>query len=67
MPADFAYHLKADEEERKADNAPVVAAKENEVVTVASTIETKLWQGDLEVAVDSVKGRSRQDGECRCG
>ena len=56
MPADLAYHLKADEEERKTDNAPVVAATENEVVTVAATIETKLWHGDPGVAADSVKG-----------
>ena len=43
MSSDHAYYLKADEEERKTDNAPLAAGKENEVATVTATIETKLW------------------------
>ena len=33
MPADLADSQKADEEDRKTDHAPLVTAKENEVVT----------------------------------
>ena len=44
MPADLADSLKADEEERKTDHAPLVAATEN------------LRHGDLGVEVDRVKG-----------
>ena len=41
--------LKAGEEDRKTDHAPLVKVKENgEVAIVTATIETKLWQGDLE-------------------
>ena len=57
MPADLADSLKADEEDRKTDHAPLVAATENqEVATLTATIETNLRQGDLGVEVDSMKG-----------
>ena len=49
MPADLADSLKAD--------APLVAATENEeVATLTATIETNLWQGDLETGVGSLSG-----------
>ena len=48
MAADLADSLKADEEDRKSDHAPLVAATENEeVATLTATIETNLRQGDL--------------------
>ena len=46
----------ADEEDRKTDHAPLVTAKENEVVTMTATIETNLRQGDLETGADGMKG-----------
>ena len=46
MPTDLADSLKADEEERKTDHAPLVQVKENEeVAIVTATIETNLRQG----------------------
>ena len=57
MLADLADSLKADEEDRKTDHAPLVAATENaEVATLTATIETSLWQGDLETSVGSLSG-----------
>ena len=48
MPADHADSLKADEDNRKTDHAPLVASTENEeVVTLTATIETNFRQGDL--------------------
>ena len=45
---DLADSLKADEEDRKTDHAPLVSVKENEqVVTLKATIETNLRQDDL--------------------
>ena len=40
--------LKADEEDRKTDHAPLVA--------VTATIETNLWEGDLETGMDGMRG-----------
>ena len=62
MPADLADSLKANEEDRKTDYAPLVQVKENEVVMLTATIETNLRQGDLGVEVDGMKGRSHRDG-----
>ena len=45
MPVDFSDSLKADEEDRKTDHAPLVQVKANEVATVTATIETNLQQG----------------------
>ena len=45
MPTGLADALKADEEDRKTDHAPVVQVKANEVATVTATIETNLRQG----------------------
>ena len=43
MPAGLADTLKADEEDRKTDRAPLVAVTENEeVATMTATIETNL-------------------------
>ena len=56
MPTRLADSLKADEEDRKSDHAPLVAAKDNEVAIVTATIETNLRQGDLETGVDGMKG-----------
>ena len=48
MPADLPDSLKADEEDRKTDHAPLVQVKENEeVAIVTATIETSLRQCDL--------------------
>ena len=45
-----------EEEDRKADHAGLVAAKEEEIATLKATIETKLTrQGDLAVEVESLK------------
>ena len=56
MPADLADTLKADEEERKTDHAPLVAAKENdEVATMTATIKTNLLHGGLETRVASLR------------
>ena len=43
--ADLADFLKADEEDRKTDHAPLVQVKANEVATVTATTETNLRQG----------------------
>ena len=46
MPAALANSLKADEEDRRSDHAPLVAVADNEeVATLTATIETNLWQG----------------------
>ena len=45
MPADLADPLKADEEDRKTDHAPLVQVKADWVAAVTATIETNLWQG----------------------
>ena len=46
MPADLADSLKADEEDRKTDHAPLVAVTENEeVATLTATIGTNLETG----------------------
>ena len=56
MPTDLAESLKADEEVRKTDHAPLVAVTENEeVATLTATIETNLRQ-DLETGVGSLTG-----------
>ena len=45
-----------EEEDRKANHAGLVAAKEEEIATLTATIETKLTQqGDLAVEVESLK------------
>ena len=44
MPTDLADSLKADEEDRKTDHAPLVQVKANEVATVTATIERNLRQ-----------------------
>ena len=45
-----------EEEDRKANHAEIVAAKEEEIATLTATIETKLTrQGDLAVQVESLK------------
>ena len=55
MPADLAYSLKADEEDRKTDHSPLVAVTQNEeVATLTATMETNLWQGGLETGVGSL-------------
>ena len=57
VSADLAHSQKADEEDRKTDHAPFVAAKENEKVdTRTATIETNPQQGDFETGVDSLTG-----------
>ena len=56
MAADLADSLKAGEEDRKTDHAPLVQVKENEVDMLTATIETDLRQGDLETGVDGMKG-----------
>ena len=56
MSADFANSLKADEEDRRSDHAPLVQAKENEVGTVTATIETNLRRSDIETEVGSLSG-----------
>ena len=48
VSADLADSQKVDEEDRKSDDAALVAALEHEVAT-AATIETILRQGDLGV------------------
>ena len=51
--ADLANSLKADEEDRRSDHAPLVQMKENEeVATLTATIETNLWQGDIATTVE---------------
>ena len=47
---------KADEEDRKTDHAPLVAATENDVATLTATIERNLGQGDIGVEVGGMKG-----------
>ena len=45
-----------EEEDRKANQAGLIAAKEEEIATLTATIETKLTrQGDLAVQVESLK------------
>ena len=62
MPVDLADSQKADEEDRKTDHAPLVAATENEeVATLTATIETNFRQGDLETGVDGMKGDLTED------
>ena len=56
MSADLADSLEADEEDRKSDHTTLVQVKENEVATLTATIETNLWQGDLETGVGSLSG-----------
>ena len=59
----LADSLKADEEDRKTDHAPLVAAKENEeVATLTATIETNLQLGDLETGVDSLSDDQASSG-----
>ena len=68
MPADLAESLKADEEDRKTDHAPLVAATENqEVATLTATIQTNLRQGNLAVEVDSMKGDLAETETFPCG
>ena len=56
MPADLANSLKADEEDRKTDHAPLVVTENEEVATLTATIETNLQQGDLETRLCSFSG-----------
>ena len=56
MPADLADSQKADEEDRKTDDAPPVAVTESEEVATLTAIETNLRQGDLETGVGSLSG-----------
>ena len=56
MPADLANSLKADEEDRKTDHAPLVVTENEEVATLTATIETNLKQGDLETRLRSFSG-----------
>ena len=45
-----------EEEDRKANQAGLIAAKEEDIATLTATIETKLTrQGDLAVEVESLK------------
>ena len=45
-----------EEEDRKANQAGLIAAKEEEITTLTATIETKLTQqGDLAAEVESLK------------
>ena len=56
MPADRANSLKADEEDRKTDHAPLVAKTENEeAATLTAAFETNLQQGDFKTRVDGMK------------
>ena len=50
MPADLADSLKADDEDRKTDHAPLVVTENEEVATLTATIETNLQQGDVETS-----------------
>ena len=56
MPADLADSLKAVEEDRMTDLAPLVATTEIEVANVTATMETNLRQGDLETGLGSLSG-----------
>ena len=56
MPTDLADSLKADEEDRKTDHAPLVQVKANEVATVTATIETNLRQGGALVKEEVATG-----------
>ena len=51
MPADLADSPKAEEEERNTDQAPPVAATDNEVAIVTATIETNFRESG-----DGMKG-----------
>ena len=57
MPADLADSLKADEEDRRSDHAPLVEVTENgEVATLTATIETNFRQGDIAIEVVAFSG-----------
>ena len=57
MPAYLAKPLKADEEDRRSDDAPLVRAKENEEV-----VETNLRRGDAEEKADVATDRKCDPG-----
>ena len=69
MPTDLANSMKADEEDRRSDHAPLVAVTENEeVATLTATIKTNLRQGDIATEASSQDGgplSEEQDGMWR--